>query len=139
MSAPKTVILRAFNTQLFEFLDVMISYFPDRTELQTTKTSIEFIKKQNPTIIIKGWLTFFYSKYAEQINNGNFDFFLEKDYSHDMNLLEQNGNTGSLGAEEIHRFINELREPFRLLSEDRKNVVVQYVQNLSRFSVQYAL
>jgi hypothetical protein len=136
MSATKTVVLRAFNTQLFEFLDVVISFFPDREELRTTKTSAEMMKKANPTILIKGWLTYFYSKYAAAINSGNLDFFIEKNYEAEVQEIS---SSGAVGASEFLNFINEIREPVRLMSPEQKQVVVQYVQNLSRMSVQYAM
>jgi hypothetical protein len=134
--ATKQIVLRAFNTQLFDFLNVIISYFPDRQELLATKTSAELLKKTNPTILIKGWLSQFYSKYAAAINSGNLDFFIDKDYEADANDV---ATSGSIGASEFLNFINEIREPVRLMNPEQKAVIVEYVQNLSRLSVQYAL
>lgn len=134
--ATKQIVLKAFNSQLFEFLDVIISYFPTRQELQVTKTTAEMLKKTNPTILIKGWLTSFYSKYASAINSGNLDFFIDKDYESDANEIT---SSGTMGGNEFLNFINEIREPVRLMTDEQKNVIIVYVQNLSRLSVQYAL
>ena len=76
----KTTILRAFNTHLFEFLDDIISVFPDNVDIVASKTSLEFTKKANPTLIVKIWYSYVYLPYAEIIDSGNLDFFINKDY-----------------------------------------------------------
>lgn len=131
----KSIILRAFNTNFFEFIDTVISFFPDLEDIKTMKTSAELLKKANPTTLIKGWLAHFYSPYAAAINDGNIDFFIEKDYNEEKHAIASNG----LNAGEFVQFIDQLREPVRRMSPEQKSVVVSYVQNLSRFSVQYAL
>jgi hypothetical protein len=134
-SANKSVVLRGFNTYFFEFLDLVISYFPDRKELQTSKTAIELFKRANPTAIIKVWLSNVYTPYAAAINDGNIDFFVDKDYSSDLT----NGGAGGGDLKKITEVIDNLREPVRLMTAEQRTVVINYIQNLSRMSVQYAL
>jgi len=127
----KSLIMRAFNTNFFELIDAIISYFPEKSIFKTAKTNMELLKKTNPTILIKVWLSNVYTPYSEEINNGDVHFFINKDYSNDLkDAQEQN---------KIIDFINEMRNNVMELPDSSKNRIMSYVQNLSKMSVQYAL
>lgn len=126
----KSIILRAFNNIFFEFIDKVIYFFPDHTEFKTARTSIEILKKTNPTIIVKIWFTYVYTPYAEEINNGDINFFINKDYSNDLK--------DTTDQSRIMKFINDMREYVMNVPDEQKNIIMNYVQNLSKMSVQYA-
>ena len=82
----KSTLLKTFNAQFFAFLDDIISIYPENRELQKGKKSFELIKMANASMIIKVWYSHIYSLYANEIENGDVDFFITKDYSNDFNL-----------------------------------------------------
>ena len=127
--ADKTTILRAFNTHLFEFIDDIISVFPDNVDIVASKTSLEFTKKANPTLIVKIWYSYVYSPYAEIIDAGNLDFFINKDYSGDL--------SGLSNSRDISAAVDALRGPIRGMSDSNKAHSLNYIQNLCKLSKAY--
>jgi hypothetical protein len=77
----KTSISRAFNKHFFEFIDDVISIYPENEVLRGARNSFEMFKKANPTSIIKVWYKYIYAPYKDEIEAGNLDYFLDKDYS----------------------------------------------------------
>lgn len=130
MSA-KSLILRAFNTNFFEMIDTVISYFPEHNEFKIAKTNMEFLKKANPTIIIKIWFPNVYQPYADEINSGNIHFFIHKDYSNDLKDTEDSSR--------IMNFINDMRDNVASMPDEKKQIIMGYVQNLSKMSMQYLM
>jgi hypothetical protein len=128
--ADKKLILRSFNTHLFEFLDDVIRIFPDNLDIQTAKTSFLAIKQANPTIIIKTWVQFVYLPYKDIIDTGNVDFFISKDYSADL--------ANVANSKEVLKIIDTLRTPISNMTEQQKTFSMQYIQNLSKLSLIYS-
>ena len=125
----KSSLLKTFNTHFFEFLDDILRIFPENTDLAIARKSFETIKKANPTAIIKVWLNFVYNPYREVIDQGNIDFFFEKDYSSDLSNLA-NGN-------EIMKVIDVMRKPIKEMSESNREHSMKYIHNLSKLSDLY--
>ena len=125
----KTTILRAFNKYFFEFIDDIIRIFPENIDVYNSKTSFELFKKANPTCLLKAWKTFVYEPYNDVIQQGNIDFFFEKDYKDD---LKQMAN-----ANQIMGVIDTIREPLRDLDMKNKEIAVKYIQNLSKLANLY--
>lgn len=128
--ADKISVLRAFNTYFFEFIDDIIRIFPENVDVRNSKTSFEIFRKANPTCLVKAWNTFVYEPYKFVIEQGNIDFFFEKDYKED---LKQMAN-----ANQIVGVIDTIREPLRSLDEKNKSIAVKYIQNLSKLSNMYS-
>ncbi len=128
--ADKTTLLRAFNTHMVEFLDDIITILPDNVGLVTTKNSFEMYKKANPALLIKIWYTYVYQPYAEIIEKGDFDFFINKDYSEDLTYLQN--STAVLSA------IDTLREQIKVMSEVNRMHSLEYIRNLCKLSNMYA-
>lgn len=125
----KTTILRAFNTHFFEFMDDIISIYPDNNEIASARVSFDTIKRANPTAIAKVWFTFVYSPYIEVIEKGEISFFFEKDYSSDLVTLAN--------ASEIMNIIDKIRGPIKSMDEKNKVHTTKYIQNLSKLSIVY--
>lgn len=126
----KTTLMRAFNKHFFDFLDDIITIFPDNSDISIAKTSFETVKKANPSAILKVWLQFVYSPYKDVIDSGNITFFFDKDYRSDLaNLSNSN---------EIMKMIDKIREPIRSMSETNKEHSMKYIQNLSKLSLMYS-
>jgi hypothetical protein len=126
----KTSILKAFNTHFFEFLDDIISLYPQTKDLTDARTTFEFFKKANPTSIIKAWHQFVNPKYQATIDAGNIDYFLEKDYADDLNHMAN--------ANEVMEIVNRLRAPIRSMSAESKANALKYLQNLCKLTSMYA-
>ena len=129
--ADKKILLRTFNTHLFEFLDDIIRIFPDNLDIQTAKTSFLAIKQANPTIIIKTWVQYVYMPYKEIIDTGNMEYFLNKDYSGDLSTLSN--------AKEVLKIIDTLRAPISNMTDQQKVFTMEYLQNLSKLSLLYSM
>ena len=127
--ADKTTILRGFNTHLFEFIDDIISVFPDNIDIKASRTSLEYTKKLNPTLIIKIWYSYIYLPYAAIIDAGDLEFFINKDYSNDVSNLPN--------SRDILAAVDALRTPIRGMSEANKTHSLTYIQNLCRLSKAY--
>ena len=125
----KSTILKTFNLQFFNFLDDVIKVFPDKDEIKIGRKSFETIKRANPTIIIKIWLSHIYSMYRESIDNGDIDYFVKKDYGQDLQGLANNG--------EVMRIINTLREPIGEMNDVNKKHTSKYLLILSKLSEAY--
>ena len=119
-------ILSAFNDHFVEFVTDIQSVFPDDVDLLTAKNSLLMVRKMNPKMIIKIWKTQIVDKYAQQIEVGDWTFFMEKDYSTD--LL----NNNFTGSDKIMDGINRLREPIKNMSKDNQEKSMKYIQNLSK-------
>jgi len=130
MDTDKSIVMRAFNKLFFEFLDDIISVYPDNVEMLTARESFATFKKLNPTSIIKVWFTHIYSKYSNQIEAGDIDFFAEKDYSTDLTKVKNLQN--------VLDMIDNIREPIKNMGEQNKDHVKKYIKDLSKLSTAYA-
>ena len=126
----KSTVLKTFNIQFFSFIDDVIKVFPDRDELVVGKRSFETIKRANPTIIIKIWFSHVYNNYRESIDNGDVEYFIQKDYQQDLKSLANN--------DEVLKIINTLRQPISEMDEVNKKHTVKYLQVLSKLSEMYS-
>jgi len=126
----KVIIMRAFNKLFFEFLDDIISVYPDNVDMLTGRDSFLTIKQLNPTSIVKVWFSGVYGKYQTQIDAGYINFFMEKYYSNDLSAVKNMQN--------ILEIINNLREPIKNMDTKSKEHVTKYIQDLSKLSVAYA-
>ena len=126
----KQEIYKGFNNHFVEFIDDIQSIFPDDKDISTTRESLLLIKKSNPKLIIDVWYKSITLKYNNEINSGNIDFFIDKNYNEDLQLGAQQNNK----ALEI---IEKLRMPIKNMGEENKNKCFKYIQNLSKLSLLY--
>ena len=118
----KSFILKTFNTHLLEFMDDILTVFPREVDLLTSRTFIQGVLKVKKKIVIEYWYNYVYLMYKSQIDEGNFDYFLNKDYNKDT---EDN---------DILNGIEKMRNKIKELSEENKKKSVEYVKNLSKLS-----
>lgn len=129
MDSDKSIVLRVFNKLFFELIDDIISVYPDNVEILTAKDAFLSFKKLNPTCIIKVWYSCIYSKYKPQIDVGDIEFFMYKDYSNDLTEVSNMRN--------ILDMIDNVRDPIRNMTEQNKLHVKKYIQDLSKLSSTY--
>jgi hypothetical protein len=125
----KSTLLKTFNNQFFSFLDDIKTIYPENKEIAKGKKSFEMIKMANPSIFIKIWYSHVYQVYKTEIDNGNVDFFIEKDYSGD--LVEVSN------ADEVIRVVEMIKEPIRTMDAKNKEHTCKYMQVLSKLSELY--
>jgi hypothetical protein len=119
-------ILTAFNDHFIEFVNDVHCVFPDDADILATKNALTTIRKLNPKMIVKIWNSFIVSKYKSEIEAGNIEFFINKDYSQDVSV--------STNSDKIMESIDRLREPIKNMSEENQAKVMKYIQNLTKLS-----
>ena len=116
-----------FNNHFTEFIDDVQHVFPDDPDILTAKHALLTVRKANPKLLVRIWLQYVYRPYQIQIDNGDINFFINKDYSSD---LAKNDN-----AEKIIESINRLRHPISNMSDENQKKTMSYIQNLSKLSL----
>ena len=119
---------KVFNEHLIDFLNDVISIFPQNTDLQTGRTFIIGIKKVNPKSLIKIWKMSVNDIYLDKINEGNMDFVITKDYSQDIPSQTPNN---------VLNIIEDIKVLLRETTEENKEKSLKYVQNLCKICKLY--
>ena len=119
-------ILTAFNDHFFEFLNDVQNVFPEDTDILTAKNALSAVRKANPKMIVKIWNAFIVGKYKGEIEAGNIDFFINKDYSSDVST--------ATNSDKIMESINRFREPIKNMAPDNQAKVMKYIKNLTKLA-----
>lgn len=120
-------LVTVFNDHFCEFVDDVQSVFPYDPDILTAKNALLAIRKANPKLIVKIWLKYVYTPYKEQIESGNIDFFITKDYSNDLSVNDN--------ADKIMESIDRLRTPVKEMSPENQAKSMKYIQNLSKLAL----
>ena len=119
-------ILSAFNDHFVEFVTDVQSVFPEDHDILVAKNSLLAIRKANPKMIVKIWNAYIVGKYKPEIESGNLEFFMNKDYSQDV--------SGASNSDKIMESINRLREPIKHMTPESQAKTMKYIQNLTKLS-----
>ena len=128
-SSDKSLLLNAFNTQFFDFIEDIEHVFSEDSSIKKAKVAFNLIKKANPVLIIKIWFTYVCTQYETEINSDNINFFIEKDYKKDFIYIS--------GSDNIMSNIDKLREPVRNMSKENQEKSFKYIKNLCILSKLY--
>ena len=120
----KAIVMKAFLNQFTEFVEDVHSVFPDNADIDSAKTALFLIKKTNPRILLNAWVTYIVGPYTDEIERGDIRFFLEKDYTQD---LEYMGNA-------VMQKVDALRGPVRDMGADNQAKSMKYIQNLTKLA-----
>lgn len=126
----KQDIFKGFNNHFVEFIEDIHSIFPNDKDIIMTRDSLLLLKKSNPKIIIDVWYKNITLKYQSEIQNGNIDFFLTKDYNEDLNMGDQKNN-------KVLEAIEKLRQPIKNMGDENQDKCLKYIQNLTQLSSLY--
>ena len=121
-------ILSAFNDHFTEFVDDIKRVFPNDVDIATAANALAKLRKANPKIIIMAFKQFVSSPYKKEIESGEIEFFINKDYSQDIG-----GDSASL----ILSKIDLLRKPVSEMNEGEQEKVIKYLQNLTKLADLY--
>ena len=119
-------ILTAFNDHFSEFINDVHLVFPEDADILSAKNALTAIRKANPKMIVKIWSSFIVGKYKGEIESGNLDFFINKDYSQDV--------SNAANSDKIIESIDRLRAPIKNMSPENQAKVMKYIQNLTKLA-----
>ena len=125
-SASTKQFVTAFNDYFMDFINDIVLIFPYEEPILRAKASVESIIKLDYKMLITVWKYYIVAGYENQINAGNIDFFITKDYSDDLRSVS--------GAEKILQSINDLRSKISGMSDDNKAKTILYIQNLTKIA-----
>jgi hypothetical protein len=123
----KKFILDTFNNHFNEFLEDILVLFPKEADLMTANTFLGGILKVKKQMVIQCWYYWIYLKYNKQLEKGDYNFFINKNYQNDI------GGKNN----KILKSIEKMREKCRIVSDNNKEKITLYVKNLSKLSKIY--
>ena len=125
----KSSILKAFNNHIIEMIDDLITIYPKNSELLTTKSFVERLKKVNPKSMIKLWYSSVVVKYKTQIMNSDEKFFMKKEIDE--------SELGEYNNDKVKTFLKTMQKEIGKASESNKKKCFKYLQNLIKLSELY--
>jgi len=123
------MLLRAFNNHFLEMIDDIILVFPSDIEISTFKSVLNKINKINPKLSMRVFKEHIIKDYSKQIDDGDINFFINKDYNNDLSGLS-NSNI-------ILKKIEYLKTPVKHMSKSNQDNVLKYIQNLKKLCLLY--
>ena len=124
-------VLKAFNNHFMEFLEDVMLVLPGNKNIKTAKFYVTNINRLNPTLVVKAWYLYCVVPYSDQIENGDFSFFINKDYKSDV------GQSAEYNSTQVLEAIEEIRKAASNLSDENQQKIIKYVQNLSKLAIMY--
>ena len=124
----RPTLIRSFNDYFIEFLEDILKVLPENKSIMTATKSFKTLIEINKTILIKSWYKFVYAKYKNELENGDVEFFFNKDYAEDLTALSN--------SQHIMDIIDSVRGPAREVCENPKNkeYIFTYIINLCKVS-----
>lgn len=119
-------VIKIFNEIFFNFVNLISKTFPNDLEITMAKNKLYAIKKINPKLFIKIWKKHITNKYKNSIEEGNIDYFIEKNYSDDLNKIND--------LDRVMKSINRLRDPIKNMDTSKQELVMLYIQDLTKIS-----
>ena len=119
-------VVKIFNEIFFNFVNLISKTFPNDLDITIAKNKLYAIKKINPKLFIKIWKKHITDKYRDSIEEGNIDYFIKKNYSDDLNKVNN--------SERVMKSINRLREPIKKMDKSRQDMAMLFIQDLSKIS-----
>ena len=128
-SIDKSVYLKAFNNQFVEFLVDIERVIPNNSDVIAAKNALLRLKKANPKLILTMWYKWVAQRFSKEIESGDYDFFINKDYK------EEWEGTASEGP--ILEAIDRMRGVVKQCDQSSKETALEYVSNLCGLSKIY--
>ena len=129
--ANQSIISKTFNKQLTEFINDVSSIFPGEKDVIVLSTFMKTVMYGKPRAIIEVWYNYITLKYNKEIENGEIEYFLNKDYSEDLQSTQ--------GSVETLDTIDKLRSTIKLAFNQNENreKTIKYMQNITKLSYLY--
>lgn len=123
--------VKVFNSQFQEFINDVQIVFPKDLNIKTAVFYTSKLITVNPAIIIKKWHENVAVPYMNEIRDGDFSFFLSKSYNKDVGTSQEYNSENVIGA------INLIKQKAQSMSEENKEKIIKYIQNLTKLSIMY--
>ena len=120
----KKEILKIFISHFNEFLEDIISIFPEDKEINFLKDFLCLYASINKSKLIQIWKECVVEKYETEINNKNYEFFINKDWRNDIKNIKNN--------DIIIDKINKIRLCIYKMDESNKLKAIKYIDNLTK-------
>jgi hypothetical protein len=124
-----SLVIHAFFKHFDEFMEDIIRVYPENKKYLKLKMYFEGLKKANPRILIMAWKNMITEPYRAQIEAGDVNFFVEKDYTEDVDWVNKKHNADDS--------IAEMRASVRNMGSENTEKAMTYVQNLSKIGDLY--
>ena len=134
----KTIILKTFLIQFQEFLESVVELFPNDREIISTKVYFEGLKRMNPKLLITSWKILITDRYGNEIENEDFEWLINKNYSEDTEYYAKSNNKVPEDYRAINDKIEELKDQLNKLSDNNKKCSMKYINNLTKLSKIYS-
>jgi hypothetical protein len=121
-----TNILTAFNDHFEEFVNDILYAFPNDPDILTAKNAFLLARKTNPKLTARAFKLYVVEKYRKEIESGNIEFFINKDYKNDAAV--------SPCSDKVTEAIDRLRNPVKLMNEENQQKCMKYIQNLTKLT-----
>ena len=125
-SMSKNQVIETFNKHFTEFIIDIERVFPNDPDIASTRKNISKSMMLMPKSIIRMYHDCFVTPYGTEIDNGDLNFFVEKDY--------RSGNIIPINNDDVFEKIDSLREPIKNMSQENKDKIIKYLQNLKQLS-----
>ena len=113
--------LTAFNNQIDNFLDDLITVCPEEKEFKMLKNGISLVRKSNPRIILAQFVEMIFP-YKEQILLRNEEFFIVKDFQEDFS---------NVSSDYISMITNKLKKIWESgITDSDKEKIWEYFHSL---------
>ena len=122
----KKFILETFNNHFKEFLQDVLVLFPRESDLLTANTFLNSILKVKRKLLVECWYFWVYTKYNDEIEKGNYEFFLNKNYENDVGKNNK-----------VLKSIENMRNKCKNIDPTNRDKILLYVKNLSKLSKIY--
>jgi hypothetical protein len=124
---------KAFNNCLEEYLLFILNLFPNNLDIRSAYNGLLNIKKVNPTLIVKFWHSYVVAKYNEQIQKGDYEYFVNKEYTQDI----LSAATDQHISQQIIQGIEGMRKSIINMNVSDKEKWIQYMKQLNNLSILY--
>lgn len=123
-----TTLLGAFNKLLINFIDDLITIFPEEIKFKVFKNAISSLKKINPRKVHSIFVEYI-EIYRNPLISRDENFFLNNDYK----TIIDNSNTSET---DMNQLINKLKSHWRNseLTDTNKENIWKYLENLIKLS-----
>lgn len=129
MSYTKADLIRIFNKHFIEFLEDINIILPENSDILSAKKMYKMAMNTNPSLIIQIWNKYVVSKYKNEIEAGDIQYFIKKNYEDDV----ANSNKSTRILDIIYR----LKKTIQLLSDSNQHKSMKYIQNLTQLTILY--
>ena len=126
--------VKIFNTQLDAFIADVATVFPENMEIKTAQNSLSLLKAANPKLVVSLWYEHIAIPYKQQIESGDVEFFVNKNYHLDVLAHKERISSHSGSVDKVMQAIDQIRDPVRSMGAENQQTSMKYIQVLTKLS-----